>query len=204
MAGEATARASAISAEVTARNAAIAASIGSIVDAPTWAASTTYAVGQLVKFDDPSDSPDEGVRLYSCLVAHTSSSTLNPTNTTNWNNLGAYSSITESVANNAASIVEIETLDANSTKTIVTKINAISTAMGDPPVAAATKIGQLETKASDNEDGLAAQVSDFTELRAAVYGVTTIWQADNYVIGDRVIYGAVSYTHLTLPTTPYL
>ena len=58
--------------------------------------------------------------------------------------------------------------------------------------------------ANDSLDALFSDDLTVAVLANGTYGKGLFEQPTTVALGDQVIFTAVSYTHLTLPTTPYV
>jgi len=181
IAAEATARASAISTETTNRATAIAneatarqnaidalaASVADITGAEAYDNTATYAVGDLVVYND---------KLYS--AKQTSTGNL-PTATAYWDLVGSYSSIGEIVVANAGAISAIDTRVSNtegvntSQATSITNLNTNIATANTNVANNASAISGLSTRVTTAEGNITSQASSITSLNATVAGHTS-------------------------------
>ncbi len=171
VAQEATARSTAISNEAAARAAAITsavdtlqAQINDLSAIAEYNNSTAYVTGELVTYNG---------FLYKAKSATTGNL---PTNTTYWELLGEYSSLADIVDQNAASIVQINTINATSTSAASQAIQSVTATVNNPTtgvVATSSALGALTTRVSTAEGNIVSNSSAITSLNNAVTSPTT-------------------------------
>lgn len=174
---EATARATAIAAETAARTASIS-SLSSVVSQLTgtsaYVASTTYAANDLVTYNN---------NLYKAKQSTTGNL---PTNTTFWDLVGNYSSISQVVVANAADISAVDTRVTTAEGTISSQQTALSTLqteMNDTETATAsntTAINGLTTRVTSAEGTISTSSSAITALDTRL---TTLDNSTNGTVG---------------------
>ena len=171
VAQEATARSTAISNEAAARAAAITsavdtlqAQINDLSAIAEYNNATAYVTGELVTYNG---------FLYKAKSATTGNL---PTNTTYWDLLGEYSSLADIVDQNAASIVQINTINATSTSAASQAIQSVTATVNNPTtgvVATSSALGALTTRVSTAEGNIVSNSSSITSLSNAVNHPTT-------------------------------
>ena len=171
VAQETTARSTAISNEAAARVAAITsavdtlqAQINDLSAIAEYNNSTAYVTGELVTYNG---------FLYKAKSATTGNL---PTNTTYWDLLGEYSSLADIVDQNAASIVQINTINANSTSAASQAIQSVTATVNNPTtgvVATSSALGALTTRVSTAEGNIVSNSSAITSLNNVVTSPTT-------------------------------
>lgn len=174
---EATARATAIAAETAARTASIS-SLSSVVSQLTgtsaYVASTTYAANDLVTYNN---------NLYKSKQSTTGNL---PTNTTFWDLVGNYSSISQVVVANAADISAVDTRVTTAEGTISSQQTALSTLqteMNNTETATAsntTAINGLTTRVTSAEGTISTSSSAITALDTRL---TTLDNSTNGTVG---------------------
>ena len=171
VAQEATARSTAISNEAAARAAAITsavdtlqAQINDLSAIAEYNNATAYVTGELVTYNG---------FLYKAKSATTGNL---PTNTTYWELLGEYSSLADIVDQNAASIVQINTINATSTSAASQAIQSVTATVNNPTtgvVATSSALGALTTRVLTAEGNIVSNSSSITSLSNAVNHPTT-------------------------------
>ena len=148
-----------IAAETAARNSAVASLQSSIADLEglsDWANGTSYAIDDLVKYDGS---------IYKCIQA---TSSVVPTNTSYWDEIGEYDSLGGAVAANASDISDIDsrvtTAEGNITSTS-SSLTALSATVNDSTTGLSSKASSAAlTQAVSDIYG--SQVSQFTNIDA--------------------------------------
>ena len=159
-----------IAAETAARNSAVASLQSSIADLEgleDWANGTSYAIDDLVKYDGS---------IYKCIQA---TSSVVPTNTSFWEEIGEYDSLGGAVAANASDISDIDsrvtTAEGNITSTSAS-LNSLSATVNDSTTGLSSKASSAAlTQAVSDIYG--AEVSEFTNIDAEFTSVDTALNA---------------------------
>lgn len=168
---EATARSTAISNEAAARAAAIniavdtlQSQINDLSAIAEYDNAKAYVTGELVTYNG---------FLYKAKSATTGNL---PTNTTYWELLGEYSSLADIVNQNAASIVQINTINATSTSAAAQAIQAVTATVNNPTTglaATASSLSAVTSQVNNSTTGLSATVARVGALETTVNDPST-------------------------------
>jgi len=145
--------------------------INNLSQTTAWASGTTYAVSDLVTFNN---------NLYECLQAHTSSSSNDPSGNSNnnayWKFVGSHTTLASVLAANTSSITDINYINSSSNSAAAVKIASLDATVTDSTTgvaATATAVSGLSTRVTNSENGLTSVASDVTTLGTTVGGNTT-------------------------------
>ena len=166
IAQEAAARSAAISNEASARVAAINAAVDTLQSQindlsaiAEYANGQAYLQGELVTYNG---------FLYKAKSATTGNL---PTNTTYWELLGEYSSLADIVDQNAAAIVQINTISASSTSAASQAIQSVTATVNNPTTglsATANALSAVTSQVNNGTTGLSATVARVGSLETTV------------------------------------
>ena len=145
---------------VTARIASSVAALQSEVDtltgAAAFASTNTYAVGTAVSYDG---------KLYRCKLAITTTPAPVPTNTTYWDLIGEYSSLSGAVAAHAIELADHETRITNTAGTVTalsSTVTALSSTVSTNATTAASLVASEASTRSTNDTALSTTLSALT------------------------------------------
>lgn len=187
IAAEATARINAISTA----SATLQSQINELIAVSPWDNATAYVVGDLVSYND---------KLYRCNT-DSPAGTL-PTNASYWDELGDFTSLGETVANNAANIVELNNVSATSTSATAQALWGLQATVTDPSTGLAATRATLATDyytSTDTDTAIASALTTYvsnTALTTALSAYTnTATLTTNYYTktgADSAISTAIS------------
>ena len=154
--------------------------INNLSQTTAWASGTTYAVSDLVTFNN---------NLYECLQAHTSSSSNDPSGNSNnnayWKFVGSHTTLASVLAANTSSITDINYINSSSNSAAAVKIAALDATVSDATTgvtATATAVSGLSTRVTVTENEISSASSDITALENSVNDSTTGLSANSTAI----------------------
>lgn len=154
--------------------------INNLSQTTAWASGTTYAVSDLVTFNN---------NLYECLQAHTSSSSNDPSGNSNnnayWKFVGSHTTLASVLAANTSSITDINYINSSSNSAAAVKIAALDATVSDATTgvtATATAVSGLSTRVTATENEISSASSDITALENSVNDSTTGLSANSTAI----------------------
>ena len=156
----------AVTSEATARTAEIQAAsqnlqsqINDLLAVEAYDNTVTYAIDDQVTYDG---------KLYRAIAVTTGNL---PTDTNYWDLLGNYSSLGDFVGQNAANIVEINTVSATSTSASAQALYGLKTFVEDPATglaATVSAVDSVEARVDVTETGIAANLSSIEALQTTI------------------------------------
>lgn len=191
---------------LAAQNAAIQAQINDIISAPPYNAGTTYTVNQLVTYNG---------NLYRAKSTTTGNL---PTNTTYWESLGAYSSLSAATAASTAAIIQLNNVSAGSSSANASALFALQSTVNDGSTGLAATRATLFTNYSTTVDVNTAIATAVSGLASTTYVttqlgsyVTTATLTTNYYTKTAVdsaiasaVFGLASTSYVTTQLGSYV